>query len=324
MSEGADAATAGDVVLPGFVAASPASRHVARLAERASRRASSVLVTGESGVGKSQLARSMHDHARGGEPFVIIDCGNLPESLVENELFGHEAGAFSGATERRPGKFEAAGQGTALLDRVTDLSARVQGSLLRVLQERVFERVGGHESIEVRAQVIATAAEDLGERVRRGLFREDLYYRLHVVHLEIAPLRERPEDVPALAAELLGRLGRRLGRPLELGDDALDLLEGHRWPGNVRELANALERAATLSERSVLTREELAPTLEAPSARPERAVEQLADAGLSLEELERRYVGAVLRRHERFRDAAKVLGIHRKTLLEKRRRHGLP
>ena len=317
-------ADAGDA-LPGFACRAPASRRVAEMARKAAKRATAVLITGESGVGKSHLARCLHDVARGSSaPFVIIDCANLPEGLAENELFGHEAGAYSGAATRQPGKFEAAHGGTALLDRVFELPAEVQGKLLRVLQERSFERVGGQSTVEVDILVVATAGQDLPELVARKLFREDLYYRLHVVNLELPPLRERVEDVPLLAELFLERCAARTGRQLTLDPSAMGLLERQAWLGNVRELQNVVERAAILCESGVVTRAALEPALISVPRSPQRAIAELAQARLTLDEIERLYVERVL--HEvggRVGQAASILGIHRKTLLDKRKRHGL-
>jgi len=321
-----EAASAGGAdALPGFLAEDPATKRLAELAVRAAGRAPSVLITGESGAGKSHLARCMHDVARGADaPFIIIDCGNLPEGLAENEMFGHEVGAFSGATSRQAGKFEAAHSGTVLLDRVTELALDVQGKLLRVLQERCFERVGGQVTVRVDVLVLATAGPDIKDLVARRLFREDLFYRLHVVHFEVPALRERPADARALAALFLARCSERMGRSLALAPEAMDLLVRHSWPGNVRELQNVLERAAALSDGSVLGHAEIEAAMGASPSSPERAIAELAEARLSLDEIEKRYITRVLRLvGGRIGEAAGILGIHRKTLLEKRRRHGL-
>jgi DNA-binding NtrC family response regulator len=311
--------------LPGFVARDPGMLRLLELARRAAGRAASVLATGESGAGKSHLARCMHDEGKPDRPFVIIDCGNIPEGLAENELFGHEAGAYSGAATRRAGKFESADGGTALLDRVTELPLEIQGKLLRVLQERAFERVGGQQTVRVDVTIVATAGDDLPELVRRRLFREDLYYRLHVVHLAVPPLRERPLDVAPLARHFLERLGQRTGIPLALGGDALELLERHSWPGNVRELQNAVERAAVVAQGTVLSARDVEPALGVAATAPTRAIAELAAAKLSLQDIEKLYLQRVMESvGGRVGDAAEILGIHRKTLLEKRKKYGLP
>jgi DNA-binding NtrC family response regulator len=311
--------------LPGFVARDAGMLRLLELAARAAGRAASVLVTGESGAGKSHLARCMHDLGRGADrPFVIIDCGNIPEGLVENELFGHEAGAYSGATGRRPGKFEAADGGTALLDRVTELPLEAQGKLLRVLQERAFERVGGQQTIRVDVTVMATAGDDVADLVGKRLFREDLYYRLDVVHFAVPPLRERPDDVEPLAELFLDRVSQRTGSPLRLAPDAAPLLRRHSWPGNVRELQNALERAAVVAPGPLLGAADLEPALGSGPASPSRAIAELASAKLSLEAVERLYIARILESvGGRVGEAAGILGIHRKTLLDKRKRYGL-
>ncbi len=312
--------------LPGYVAQDPRMRELAQMAARAAGRAASVLITGESGVGKSHLARCMHDAARGADaPFVIIDCGNIPEGLADNELFGHEAGAYSGATSRQAGKFEVAHLGTAVLDRVAELPADIQGKLLRVLQERAFERVGGQATVRVDFTVIAIAGPDLRELVARRLFREDLFYRLHVVHFELPPLRERPDDILPLAALFAERLSRRTGRSLRLADSARVALVAHGWPGNVRELQNVLERAAMISPRDEIAAEVLALAATRRRPSPERAIGELADASLRLDEIEKLYIAKVMGLVEgRVGEAAAILGIHRKTLLDKRKKYGLP
>ena len=312
--------------LPGFVARDEAMLRLLELAARAAGRATSVFVTGESGAGKSHLARSMHDAGRGPDlPFVIIDCGNIPEGLVENELFGHEAGAYSGASGRRPGKFESADGGTALLDRVTELPLETQGKLLRVLQERAFERVGGQATIHVDLTVIATAGDDVGDLVGKRLFREDLFYRLDVVHFAVPPLRERPDDIEPLAELFLDRFAARTGTPLRLSADALPILKRHSWPGNVRELQNALERAAVAASGPLLREGDIEPALRTGAAAPSRAIAELAASRMSLEAVEKLYLARVLESvGGRVGEAAAILGIHRKTLLDKRKRYGLP
>lgn len=311
--------------LPGFTSAAPSTARVAELARRAASRATAVLITGESGVGKSHLARCLADVARGpNAPFVIIDCANVPEGLAENELFGHEAGAYSGAATRAPGKFEAASGGTALLDRVTELPFEVQGKLLRVIQERAFERVGGQETVRVDIVLIATAGADLEDLVSKRLFREDLFYRLNVVRLELPPLRERLEDVAPLTGLFLERCASRTGRRLRLTEDAAQFLQSQSWLGNVRELQNVVERAAALATGDELTRADVEPVLAPMRRSPQRAIAELATAKLGLEEIERLYIARVLAdAGGRVGKAAEILGIHRKTLLDKRKRYGL-
>jgi len=211
---------------------------------------SSVLITGESGTGKELVARAIHLHSpRREAPFIRVNCGALPEGVLESELFGHEKGAFTGALRQRRGRFELAEGGSLFLDEIADIGPTVQMRLLRVLQEREFERVGGERTLQVNVRVIAATNRDIRAEVAAGRFREDLFYRLYVIPLHLPPLRERKEDVPPLAEHFLARLSTSLGRPrAALSPAALRVLELYDWPGNVRELENALERAIVLCE----------------------------------------------------------------------------
>jgi DNA-binding NtrC family response regulator len=208
-----------------------------------------VLIRGESGTGKELVAQALHQHsARKSGPFVAVNCAAIGRELVESELFGHEKGAFTGAEARRVGRFEAAHGGTIFLDEIGDMAPETQAKVLRVLQERSFERVGGTKPLAVDVRVVAATHRDLERDVKEGRFREDLYYRLQVVELEMPPLRERLEDVPALAMRFLEQLAERHGRPgRRLAPSALAALAAHAWPGNVRELRNVVERAAVLA-----------------------------------------------------------------------------
>jgi len=227
---------------------SPSMAETLHLAREVARTDTTVLITGETGTGKEVLARLVHDASpRAARPFVAINCGALPAPLIESELFGHERGAFSGAVERRLGYFEAAREGTLLLDEVSELPTELQTRLLRVLQEREVQRVGGSRTIPIDVRVIATTNRDLRAMVGRGELRKDLYYRLNVFPLRVPPLRDRPGDLEPLALTLIDRLAARMGRsaPL-LTSAALERLARHPFPGNVRELANVLERALVL------------------------------------------------------------------------------
>jgi DNA-binding NtrC family response regulator len=214
----------------------------------------SVLLQGESGSGKEVLARAIHDTSdRADGPFVSINCAALPESLVESILFGHEKGAFTGAVSRKEGAFERANGGTLLLDEISEMRIDLQAKLLRVLQEREFERLGATTTTQVDVRIVATTNRDLRDEVREGRFREDLYYRLSVVPLLVPPLRERREDIPALVRHFVQKTATELGRPVPaLSSDAMDFLTSHDWPGNVRELAHAVERAVLLSRGDAL------------------------------------------------------------------------
>lgn len=221
-----------------------------------------VLIRGESGTGKEVVANAIHYNSPwAGGPFIKLNCAALPDNLLESELFGHEKGAFSGAVSQRKGRFELADQGTLFLDEIGEISASFQAKLLRVLQEGEFERVGGSRTLKVNVRVIAATNRNLEEEVERGGFREDLYYRLNVMPLDMPPLRERVEDIPELAEFLLLRISRQQGdRRLEIKESAIRLLMRHDWPGNVRELENRLERAAIMSSDGVIDRDVIAQT----------------------------------------------------------------
>jgi Nif-specific regulatory protein len=214
-----------------------------------------VLLRGESGTGKEVIARAVHDASpRAGRPFVPVNCAALPETLVESELFGHEKGAFTGAVATRPGKFEQADGGTLFLDEVGELSPGAQAKLLRALQERQFERVGGRKTVTVDVRLVAATNRDLEAMVRSGAFRLDLYHRLSVVAVELPPLRERPEDIPALAEHFLAQLNEENGRHVSLEPAALDVLGECRFTGNARQLRNCLERAVVATDGDQLGR----------------------------------------------------------------------
>ena len=225
-----------------------------------------VLIEGETGTGKEQVARAIHDssHTRSG-PLVAVNCAALPETLLESELFGHEKGAFTSAVSQRRGRFELANAGTIFLDEVGDVPATMQAKLLRVLQERRFERVGGTESIEVDVRVIAATNRSLQRLVKQGTFREDLFYRLNVVKIDLPPLRERPEDIPLLATHFAEKYCKPNESPKQIAPGAMEVLLSYRWPGNIRELENAIERACVTSRDSYIQPENLPPELTTPA-----------------------------------------------------------
>ena len=294
---------------------------VFELAREVASQRSTVLVQGESGTGKELVARAIHYSGdRGTGPFVPVSCAALAETLLESELFGHERGAFTGATSQRKGKFEIAHGGTLFLDEIGEISAKVQVDLLRVLQELRFFRVGGTEEVEVDVRVIAATNRDLALEVREGRFRDDLFYRLNVIDIRIPPLRERREDVPLLAQEFLDRLSHELGREVTgISDEALRVLMDHDWPGNVRELENAVERALVTCKSGVLAAEDLA-FLQAGAP----AGDLRLPAGLTLQDLERQYVAVTLQRTQgNVKAAADALGIDRSTLYEKIKKYGI-
>jgi DNA-binding NtrC family response regulator len=295
-----------------------------------------LLLEGESGTGKTQLAHAVHQRsARAAGPFVEVNCGALPSSLLESELFGHVRGAFTGAVKDRPGKFEQAGGGTILLDEIGTASQELQVKLLRVLEEGRFERVGDGRTRTVDARVIAATNVDLAREVAAGRFRADLYYRIHVVAIEVPPLRARVSDVPLLAERFRERFARLHGRAVSgLSPAALESLCRHAWPGNVRELENVLERAVLVARGSILEPEDLFPEL--PANLPQACVSGTgvpfegweggppAPLKLALEAPERWLLRRALERHQGQRGAtADFLGINRATLFNKMRRYGL-
>ena len=227
----------------------PAMREVLSMAERVAKSDASILITGKSGTGKEMLARFVHQHSRRGDkPFISVNCAAIPEALLESELFGHEKGAFTGAVARRIGKFEAADGGTLLLDELGDMDMRLQAKLLRVLQEREIDRVGGTRPVKIDIRLLATTNRTLEEEVAKGNFREDLYFRINVMTLQIPPLRERPKDIIALAKYFIEKYSESNGlAPRPLSATAADRLMRHDWPGNVRELENNMHRAVLLA-----------------------------------------------------------------------------
>jgi DNA-binding NtrC family response regulator len=258
---------------PAIVGRHPRLRAALRLLERVAPTESTVLLTGESGTGKEFFARALHalsPRRRG--PAVAVNCAAIPESLLENELFGHEKGAFTGADRRQPGRFEMAAGGTLLLDEIAEIPPAIQGKVLRVLEERTFERVGGGRTIHADLRLVAATNRDLQRMVEEGRFRADLFFRLNVFPIELPPLRERASDVPALARHLIADIARRHQLPApRLADGAAELLAAQHWPGNVRELANVLERAVILSDGPDLRPADLQPLLGAAAVAPPRA-----------------------------------------------------
>ncbi len=215
-----------------------------------------VLIRGESGTGKELIAGAIaYQSQRKNEPFIKLNCAALPDNLLESELFGHEKGAFTGAVKMRKGRFELADGGTLFLDEIGEISASFQAKLLRILQEGEFERVGGHETIKVNVRIIAATNRPLEQEVQNGHFRQDLYYRLNVMPINLPPLRERLEDLPDLARFLVNKLAKHQGRTLKISSGAIRLLMGHNWPGNIRELENCLERASVMSESGLIDRD---------------------------------------------------------------------
>ncbi len=269
-----------------ILGASPAIEEVRQLVEKVAPTRTTVLVTGESGTGKEVVARAIHDKgSRRDQPFVAINCGAIPEGLIESELFGHEKGSFTGAAVQKQGLFEVAGSGTLFLDEVGELPQVLQVKLLRALQERKIRRVGGSADLAVAARIIAATNRDLGEEVKAGRFREDLFYRLNVIQVKMPPLRERREDLPRFLDHFLDRFAAELGRPRPaVSAEAQRLLLAHAYPGNVRELANALERAVTLCDGGMIEPSVLPPAVRgAAPLTPAAGAATLPPDGLDLQ-----------------------------------------
>ncbi len=281
---------------------------------------STVLIQGESGTGKELIARAIHNSGdRAQKPFVPVSCAALAETLLESELFGHEKGSFTGASTQRRGKFELADGGTLFLDEIGDISPKVQVDLLRVLQERSFYRVGGSEEVRVDVRVIAATNVNLPQAVAEGKFREDLFYRLNVIEIQIPPLRERREDIPLLAGHFLDRLSHELGRAVgEITEGAFRLLMDYNWPGNVRELENAIERAIVTCRGASLSEEDFGFLAQNSPAQKAWA----PPANMTLQDMEKQLITATLQRTGgNIKESATVLGIDRSTLYEKIKRY---
>jgi len=314
-----------------MISADPAMKAVTQLADQVARSEASILITGESGVGKEVMARYLHTNSKRAErPFISVNCAAIPDNLLESELFGHEKGAFTGAVARRIGKFEEADGGTLLLDEISEMDARLQAKLLRAIQERVIDRVGGTKPVPVNIRIIATSNRDLAKAVAEGVFREDLLYRLNVVNLRLPALRERPGDIAVLADHFVKKYAAANGvpvRPISL--DAKRALVGHRWAGNVRELENAMHRAVLLAVGPEIDVEAIRlpdgqPLTGAVDAGPAARAAQTADA------VSRAYVGQTVAQMEKTlildtlthclgnrTHAANILGISIRTLRNK-------
>jgi DNA-binding NtrC family response regulator len=305
----------GPTLLSGLIARSPAMQRVFRLVENLQGSTATILLSGESGTGKEVVARAIHAHSpRNRGPFVAVNCGALPPDLLESELFGHVRGAFTGAIRDRVGRFELAAKGTLFLDEIGDLPLHLQVKLLRVLQERTFERVGESQSRTSDARIIAATHVDLTAAARAGRFREDLYYRLRVVPIEIPPLRARREDIEPLARFLLARVAERQGRQLRFSPDTIRALLAHTWPGNVRELENAIEYSVAVVKGQTILPDDLPP--EVVTLRRSVAEQE------PVSEAER--IRAALEETQWRRDiAAAKLHMSRSTLWRKMREYGL-
>jgi len=307
-----------------IVVGSPRMEEVLNLAGRAARSRVTVLIEGESGTGKEILARAIHlAGPRKDEPFVPVNMAALPENLIESELFGHERGAFTGADRQRKGRFELAGGGTLFIDEVGEISPAVQVKLLRVLQERSFERVGSSLTVRTDVRVIAATNQNLEQRVREGKFREDLFYRLNVIRILIPPLRERKEDIPLLTDHFLRTFGEEEDRPvLSVSREAMHFLMRHGFPGNVRELENMIQRAVVLAREELITAEDLAPGgrngIHTPDGEPSDAFTE------QVKTLEKRLIrNALDGSGGNQSEAARMLGISERHLRYKLKKYGL-
>ncbi len=300
-----------------LIGVSPAMREVFAMIEDVAPTDTPVLITGETGSGKELVARAIH--ARSGRafaPFVVINCGAQAESLLESELFGHERGAFTGAVKARRGRLEMANHGTLFLDEVGEIPMKMQVDLLRVLEEKKFHRLGGSQEVESDFRLICATHRDLAARIRENRFRQDFYYRINVITLNVPPLRERPEDIQLLAEHFLQRFALETGKKIHgLSDEGLRMLMTYDWPGNVRELKNVMERAVVISRGETIGAREL--TFLAPQG-------EATPASLSLKEVEINHIRRTLDAHNwNVTRAAKSLGIDRVTLSRKMKRYGL-
>jgi DNA-binding NtrC family response regulator len=282
-----------------------------------------VLITGESGTGKEVLAKSIHfNSTRADGPFVAVNCAAIPETLIESELFGHAKGAFTGAIRDVQGKFEQADGGTLFLDEIADLRIDLQAKLLRVLQERRVEPLGGGKPLDVDVRIVAATNRDVEAAVKQGTFREDLFYRLSVITLHLPPLRERREDIQLLVAHFLNKFNKDSVPRIDAA--AEEALRSYAWPGNVRELENAMERASVLKHGDAITLQDLPQKLSQPSGGIESLILNLPEKGISLEELEKSLIVKALEKHNNNQTrAAEYLGITRPTLIYRMEKYGL-
>lgn len=308
-----------------LIGRSPAMQAVFRTIEKVAPQDSTVIIYGESGTGKELVARAIHRaSSRRDGPFVRVNCGALAETLLESELFGHERGAFTGAIKRKKGRFELAHRGTIFLDEIGDISAPLQVKLLRVLQEREFERVGGEETVSVDVRVIAATHRDLQQEMTSGRFRDDLFYRLHIIPIHLPPLRQRREDIPLLVEHVVSRLAEELRKPgLTITPEAMRQLESYDWPGNIRELENVLERAAVLCEGNRITPFDL-PLLGRTAAPGLTLADGERDLAGTLAAVERQLIERALAQAKGVKaEAARLLGVKPSALYYKLEKYGL-
>ena len=301
-------------------------RDVFDVATQVARRDSTVLLTGESGTGKELLAKAIHQNSlRAKKPFITINCGAIPENLIESELFGHRKGSFTGALADRIGKFEAANEGTIFLDEIGDLTPNLQIRLLRVIQEREIDKIGYPHPVKINVRILAATHRNLKALVEDAQFREDLYYRLSVVTVNLPPLRERKDDIPLLVEHFLKKHSGRYQIPLaSVSEAALEMLTQHNWPGNVRELENVMEHVVVLGKEDIIRPEHLPPDIRQRTSRVANISLKLPEEGLDLEEVEKEILLQALEKHDWHQTkAARYLSISRKTLIYRMEKFGL-
>lgn len=314
-----------------IIGQSSAIKRVFKLIDKVAPTESTVLILGESGTGKELVARAIHQKSRRKDgPFIPVNCGAIPEELLESELFGYEKGAFTGANRSKPGRFELANGGTIFLDEIAEMSPKLQVKLLRILQEKTIERLGSERPISVNIRIIAATNRNLEAEVAEGRFRKDLYFRLNVIPIQLPPLRERKEDIPLLAEHFLKKFCEREEVPLKrLSEEALKCLLSYSWPGNVRELENLMERLVILTEDEVIRKEDLPEHLCEPSSLslnyfPETFPPEGLDLQETLKEIEKSLILKALEASGGVKSrAAKLLRLNRTTLIEKMKRLGL-
>jgi len=304
-----------------MIGSGPAMQRVFELVKKVAPANASVVITGESGTGKEVVARAIHSlSARKDKPFVALNCGAIPPTLIESELFGHERGAFTGADQRRLGNFEFAQGGTLFLDEIGELPLEMQGKFLRVLEERRFRRLGGKSEVEVDVRVICATNRDLKEEIKKGRFREDLYFRLHVFTIHLPRLGERREDVPLLVHHFIEKFNGETGKRVQgVSPAAMTVLQGYAWPGNIRELRNTVERAMILTDGDTIDEEHLPPDMRPSTS---AAMTLRLPLGIPLREVEKEYILASLQRNSGNKArTAEGLGISEKTLYNKLNRY---
>jgi len=309
---------------PEIIGQSAAIKNVFRMIDKVAQTDSTIMITGESGTGKELVARAIHSSSpRQNYPLVPVNCGAIPEELLESELFGHEKGAFTSAIRSRAGRFELANNGTIFMDEISDMSPRLQVKLLRVLQERKFERIGGTKTIEVDIRIIAATNKDLYQTLQEGRFREDLYYRLNVIPVTVPPLRQRQSDIPLLMEHFFLKFNHHKQKEIKgLATEVKALLMAYPWPGNIRELENVIERMVILAENEVISIEDLPLHIQEATAQPKREPIEIPEQGIDFNEVVSEFedqllVQALEKSNWVKNKAAKLLNLNRTTLVEK-------